>query len=264
MREYEKLKRIDKYSNVVGCFKRLQTGKLELFLIVIQIILLILCIMNILIVPHKELNLNPIFGLRIAILFFLILSLIIVVFNKICRSKRKLNSGYLFAIGFFGSLGALIFVPINFLFVLIATIVTQSKIKKNQGSKKYDSNSILAIDIFTLLILIAIFFFWYVEVIFIYSRVKSEESLKEMIETKKHIIESQNEKVVNVEINEKFDENNKGNGNNINNINQGTSNEFDDITSNNKANVKEDKESNQSKDDNISEKVDDNITNEDK
>ena len=263
MREYEKLKRIDKFSNVVGCFKRLQTGKLELFLIVIQIIILILCIMNILIVPHNELKLNPIFGLRIAILFFLILSLIVVIFNKICRNKRKMNSGYIFAIGFFGSLGALVLVPINFLFVLIATIVTQARIKKNEGTKKYDSSSILAIDIFTILILIAIFFFWYVEVIFIYSRVKSEESLKEMIENQKKIFESQNEKVVNVEINEKFDENNKGDENNINNINQGTNNEFDDITSSNKVSVKEDKESNQSKDDNISEKVDD-ISNEGK
>ena len=220
--------------------------------------------MNILIIPHKELNLTPLFGLRIVIIAFFAFSLIIVIFNKIFRKKRKLNTGYLFAIGFFGSLGALALVPINFLFVLISTIITQSKIKHSKEDKRYETKSILAIDIFTLLILIAIFFFWYVEVIFIYSRVKSEETLKEMIETKKHIIESQNEKVVNVEINEKFDENNKGNGNNINNINQGTSNEFDDITSNNKANVKEDKESNQSKDDNISEKVDDNITNEDK
>jgi hypothetical protein len=119
------------------------------------------------------------------------------------------------------------------------------------------------IIILCILLLIAIFFFWYVEVIFIYSRVKSEESLKEMIENQKKILESQNEKVVNVEINEKFDENNKGDENNINNINQGTNNEFDDITSSNKVSVKEDKESNQSKDDNISEKVDD-ISNEGK
>ena len=251
MKEYEKLKRIDKFSNVVGCFKRLQTGKLELFLIVIQIILVILCIMNILIVPHKELNLNPIFGLRIAILFFLILSLIIVVFNKICRSKRKLNSGYLFAIGFFGSLGALIFVPVNFLFVLIATIVTQSKIKKNQGSKKYDSNSILAIDIFTLLISIALFFFWYVELIFVYLRVKPEETIKEFVEAKKRFYESQSEKVVNVDISEKFEENHNRKVNN--NIKRG-SNDVDDMTSSNKVNHNDDKQSNQTKDDNISNK----------
>ena len=251
MKEYEKLKRIDKFSNVVGCFKRLQTGKLELFLIVIQIILVILCIMNILIVPHKELNLNPIFGLRIAILFFLILSLIIVVFNKICRSKRKLNSGYLFAIGFFGSLGALVLVPINFLFVLIATIVTQSKIKKNQGSKKYDSNSILAIDIFTLLISIALFFFWYVELIFVYLRVKPEESIKEFVEAKKRFYESQSEKVVNVDISEKFEENHNRKVNN--NIKRG-SNDVDDMTSSNKVNHNDDKQSNQTKDDNISNK----------
>ena len=254
MREYEKIKRINKYSNFVGCFKRIQSGNLELFLIVLEIITIILCIMNILIIPHKELNLTPLFGLRIVIIAFFAFSLIIVIFNKIFRKKRKLNTGYLFAIGFFGSLGALALVPINFLFVLISTIITQSKIKHSKEDKRYETKSILAIDIFTLLLVFAIFFFWYVEVLFIYSKVNTEESIKEWIEAKKKFLESQNEKVVNVEISEKFDENNKENNNNIHPV---TSNEFDDITSSNKVHTNEDKQSNQTKEDDISNKEED-------
>jgi len=230
MEEYNKIKKINRYSNLVGCFKRFQSGKLELFLIVLEIIIIILCTMNILIVPHKDLNLNPIYGLRIAIMCFFVLAFIIVCFNKICRNKKKLNSGYFFCIGFFGSIASLSLVPINFLFVLISAIITQSKIKNNEGNKKYDSSSILAIDIFTLLILIAIFFFWYVELIFVYLRVKPEETIKEFVEAKKKV------------------KNNKKEENN---------NDFDDITSTNKVNENDDKKSNQTKDDNISNKEDD-------
>ena len=254
MEEYNKIKKINRYSNLVGCFKRFQSGKLELFLIVLEIIIIILCTMNILIVPHKDLNLNPIYGLRIAIMCFFVLAFIIVCFNKICRNKKKLNSGYFFCIGFFGSIASLSLVPINFLFVLIVTIVTQSKIKNNDGEKKYDSNSILAIDIFTLLISIALFFFWYVELIFVYLRVKPEESIKEFVEAKKRFYESQSEKVANVDISEKFEENHNRKVNN--NIKRG-SNDVDDITSSNKVNQNDDKKSNQTKDDNISNKEDD-------
>jgi len=187
MEEYNKIKKINRYSNLVGCFKRFQSGKLELFLIVLEIIIIILCTMNILIVPHKDLNLNPIYGLRIAIMCFFVLAFIIVCFNKICRNKKKLNSGYFFCIGFFGSIASLSLVPINFLFVLISAIITQSKIKNNEGNKKYDSSSILAIDIFTLLILIAIFFFWYVELIFVYYESNLKKLLKNLLKLKKNI-----------------------------------------------------------------------------
>jgi hypothetical protein len=255
MEEYNKIKKINRYSNLVGCFKRFQSGKLELFLIVLEIIIIILCTMNILIVPHKDLNLNPIYGLRIAIMCFFVLAFIIVCFNKICRNKKKLNSGYFFCIGFFGSIASLSLVPINFLFVLISAIITQSKIKNNEGNKKYDSSSILAIDIFTLLILIAIFFFWYVELIFVYLRVKPEETIKEFVEAKKKYFESQSEKVVNIDISEKFEENHKKKVKN--NKKEENNNDFDDITSTNKVNENDDKKSNQTKDDNISNKEDD-------
>ena len=146
-------------------------------------------------------------------------------------------------------------VPINFLFVLISAIITQSKIKNNEGNKKYDSSSILAIDIFTLLILIAIFFFWYVELIFVYLRVKPEETIKEFVEAKKKYFESQSEKVVNIDISEKFEENHKKKVKN--NKKEENNNDFDDITSTNKVNENDDKKSNQTKDDNISNKEDD-------
>ena len=255
MQEYKKLKRIEKFSNVVGCLKRFNSGKIELFLIVLLIIILILCIMNILIIPFKPVNIRPLFGLRITIIFFFSVSLIVSSINKICRMRKKLNSGYTLCFGFFCSLGCLALVPINFLFTLIASIITYNKVKNFNGKTRYDYSSILAIDIFTLLITIVLFFFSYAEVLFVYSKVKDSESLKENIDNKKKHFESQNERVVNVEINEKYSE--KGdNKKNVNNQPR-TNVEFDDITSSNKVNINnEDKESNKSKDDNI-----DNISN---
>ena len=62
---------------------------------------------------------------------------------------------------------------------------------------------------------------------------------------------SQSEKVVNVDISEKFEENHNRKVNN--NIKRG-SNDVDDMTSSNKVNHNDDKQSNQTKDDNISNK----------
>ena len=118
----------------------------------------------------------------------------------------------------------------------------------------------MLIDIFTILIIIGFFFFWYAEVLLVYSKIKENESLKEYIEAKKRYFESQNEKVVNVEINEKYYENNKGS---VNTNNQGENNDFDDITSTNKVNINEEKKKKKSKDDNISNK-EGGITQEDK
>ena len=257
MMEYKKLKKIEKFSNPVGCLKRFNSGKIEIFLIIILIILIILSVMNILIIPFKEVNIYPIFGLRIVIVTIFAISLIVCSINKICRKKNKLNTGYTFCFGFFCSLGCLSLVPINFLFILISTIITYSKVKNNKEKKRYDYSSILAIDIFSLLIMIVLFFFWYAEVIIVYSKVKDGESLKEFIDTKKRYFESQNEKVVTVEINEKYEENNINNNNINKNIQPGTNAEFDDITSTNKVNVNVDKETNRSKDDNISNKEED-------
>ena len=258
MKEYNKLKRIDKFSNVVGCLKKFNSGKIELFLIVLLIIVLILCIMNVLIIPFEPVNIKPIFGLRISIIFFFSVSLVVSSINKICRKRKKLTAGYSYCFGFFCSLACICLVPINFLFTLIATIITYTKVK-NYKQKRYDYSSILAIDIFTLLITIILFFFWYAEVIFVYSKVKDGESLKEYIDNKKRFFESQNNRVVNVEIMEKYSE--KGDKkNNINNQ-PGTNVEFEDISSSNKVNINneynEDKESNKSKDDNISNKEED-------
>ena len=250
MKEYKKLKRIEKFSKVIGCLKIFNSGKIELFLIVLLIIILILCIMNVLIIPFNPVKINPLFVLRITIIFFFSVSLIISSINKICRMAKKLNTGYTLCFGFFLSLGCLCLVPINFLFTLIAAIITYDKVKNYNGNTRYDYSSILAIDIFTLLIIIVLFFFWYAEVLFVYSKVKHTETLKENIENKRKYFESQSEKVVNVDISEKYSE--KGDKKKKVNKQPGANVDFDDITSSNKVNINnEDKESNKSKDDNI-------------
>ena len=90
MKEYNKLKRIDKFSNVVGCLKKFNSGKIELFLIVLLIIILILCIMNVLIIPFEPVNIKPIFGLRISIIFFFSVSLVVSSINKISLTSLHL------------------------------------------------------------------------------------------------------------------------------------------------------------------------------
>jgi hypothetical protein len=261
MKEYKKLKRIEKFSNVVGCLKRFNSGKIELFLIVLLIIILILCIMNILIIPFNPVKIKPLFGLRITIIFFFSVSLIVSSINKICRMRKKLTSGYTLCFGFFLSLGCLCLVPVNFLFTLISAIITYHKVKNYNGNTRYDYSSILAIDVFTLLIIIVLFFFWYAEVLFVYSKVKHSETLKDNIDNKKKYFEGQSGRVVNVDISEKFSE--KGDKKKKVNKQPGKNVEFDDITSSNKVNINnEDKESNKSKDDN-NENIDniDNIDN---
>ena len=263
MEEYQKIKKIQRLTNLVGCLKKFPSGKIEIFLISIQIILIILCIMNVLIIPFNELKIKPLFGLRIVIIAFSSLSLIICILNKICRKNKKLNSGYGYCIGLFGSLCSLVLNCIDFLFLFIALIITQSKLKSYSGNKKYDSSSILAIDIFSLFVMIILFFFWYVEIFLVYSKLKNDQSIKEYIDSKIRFYQSQNAKVVNVEINEKFDVNN----NNIQKIkasNTSSNVEDDDIISSNKMDINEEKQSEgtkEDKDDNISNKEENNITN---
>ena len=171
MEEYFKIKKIQKLSNLIGCLKRFPSGKIELFLIAIEIILLILCIMNVLIIPFQELKMKPLSGLRIVVISFASISLIISIFNKIFRKKNKLTGGYFYCIAFFGSLGSIGLNCLNFLFIFIALIITQTKFKNYKGNKSYDSNSILALDIISLIVLIILFFFWYAEIFLVYSKI---------------------------------------------------------------------------------------------
>ena len=53
MEGYQKVKKIQKLSNLVGCLKKFYAKRIELLLLVIHIVLIILCIMNLLITPYK-------------------------------------------------------------------------------------------------------------------------------------------------------------------------------------------------------------------
>ena len=66
-----------------------------------------------------------------------------------------------------------------------------------------DTSSILAIDIFSLLIIFAILFFWYAEILNIYAQINSDDNLKEYIDNKIKFYASQNTKIVNVDYGKK-------------------------------------------------------------
>ena len=251
MREYQKIIRIQKLSNFVGCIKKLYPSKIEILLLVVHIVIIILGLMNLLIIPREVLN-NSLFSFRIVIFIFLIIQLIFLTFNQIFRKRKKLTYGYYFLISFYGTLFSVGLTILNFIFILISCIIIYNKVK-NYKQKQYDYKSILIIDIFTLIIIVADFFLWFSEFLIIYA--KTNSNLKEYIEAKKKFYESQNKKVVNIEIND-----NNFNNNNINKKNDDNSNQMkgkiieDDIISNNKMEINE-KEFN-----NIIKKKDDDIS----
>ena len=235
--DYQKIKRIQKLSNLVGCMKKFSPGRIELLLLVVHFVVIILSIMNLLIIPWKKVY-KELFGLRIVILTFLLISLLCLIYIQIFRKRKKLSFGYYYCIGFFGSLISTFFLSIIiFLFTFIACITGAVKIK-NYQEKKYEYKSMLVIDIFSIIVLIAQFFLWYSEFLLIYA--KADKNLKEYIEEKIRFFQSQNQKVVNVEIS---DDNNT-NTNNKNNIdnNMGKEKEKtvdDDVISTNKIDINE-------------------------
>lgn len=79
---------------------------------------------------------------------------------------------------------------------------------RNYTEKKYDYKSILVIDIFALLILIAMFFLWYAEILNVYTKIKFKETLKEYIDAKIRFYLNQNSKIVTIEQGGKTDGNN--------------------------------------------------------
>jgi hypothetical protein len=235
--DYQKIKRIQKLSNLVGCMKKFSPGRIELLLLVVHFVVIILSIMNLLIIPWKKVY-KELFGLRIVILTFLLISLLCLIYIQIFRKRKKLSFGYYYCIGFFGSLISTFFLTIIiFLFSLIACITGAIKIK-NYKEKKYEYKSMLVIDIFSLIVLVAQFFLWYSEFLLIYA--KADKNLKEHIEDKIKFYQSQNQKVVNVEIS---DDNNT-NTNNKNNIDNNLGKEKektvdDDVISTNKIDINE-------------------------
>lgn len=198
MIDYEKIQRINHFSNFVGCIKKFEAKRIDLLLIVVQCVILILCFMNILLISFGIPN-RPLLAFRIVILSSLFIQLLCLIYIFIARIKKKITYGYFYCVGFFGSIISYILTIINFFFTLISCIITAVKIK-SYNSKKYDYKSILVIDIFSLLVMIADFFLWYSEILLVYA--KTDKNLKEYIEKKRIDIESQNKKIVNVVANE--------------------------------------------------------------
>ncbi len=208
MRDYKKVKKIQKLSNLVGCMIRVQPEKLELLLLLSHIVIIVLCTMNLLIIPWKVVN-NEIKILRIVIASFFIISLICVTYNQIERKRQNLTIGYYYCVSFFGSIISQILIIINFILLMISCILVTIKVKKYL-EKIYDHKSILIIDIFSIIIVIAMIFLWYYVFLTIYA--KTYESLNEYIETKMRFIQSQNQKVVNIDF---VDDNNMGDKKNM-------------------------------------------------
>ena len=239
MKDYIKIKKIKKLSNLVGCLKKFHSKRIELLLLVIHIVLIILCVMNLLIIPYNIVK-KSLLGLRIVILIFFIISLISLILIQIFRKRKKISYGVYYYIGYFGNLISLGLCLINFLFILISCIVVTVRLKKYKG-KKQDYKSSLVIDIFSLLIVVAKFFLWYYEILLILAR--TDENLKDFIDAKIRFYQSQNQKVVNVELS-------VDNSNNSNNTNKNNQNKFekvkeksidDDIISSNKMEINSEK-----------------------
>ena len=101
--DYQKIIRIQKLSNLVGCMKKFPPGRIELLLLVVHLVVIILSIMNLLIIPWKKVY-KELFGLRIVILIFLLISFLCLIYIQIFRKRKKLSLGYYYCIGFFISL----------------------------------------------------------------------------------------------------------------------------------------------------------------
>lgn len=227
MKDYQKVKKIQKLSNLVGCMKRMQAKRIELLLLVVHFVIIILCLMNLLITPWSIIR-SGLKGLRIVILTFFVISLICVIYNQIVRKKKILTIGYYYCVSFFGSLISQGLIILNFIFLLISCIIVVIEVK-SYTAKNYDHKSILIIDIVSLIIIFALYFLWYSVFLLIYA--KTDESIKEYVEKKIRYFQAQNQKIVNVELNEDNIKN-KHNKNNINNNIDKNNMDYDFISTN--------------------------------
>ena len=239
MKEYNKVLKINKLANVVGCLKKGEAKRIELYLLLIHFIIIILSLINLLITPWKILN-NSLFVLQIFILSFLVVSLVFLSYNQILRKIRKLTHGYYYIIAFFVTLFSIILILIDFLFIIISCSVIVHKIKQ-YNEVKYDHRSIIIIDVCSLLIIIIMFFLWYSDFLRIYAR--TDGSLKDFIDAKIRFYQSQNKKVVNV--GGEYSNDNKNNY--INNFEKIEKNIEDDIRSSNKMEFNNEKPINNNK-----------------
>jgi hypothetical protein len=204
--DYNKTMRIKRLSNFVGCLKKFQSGNISLLLIIVHFITIILCVMNLFIIPWKNVK-TTLLVLRIIVLVFLGIELISISFNMIFSKRQKLGEKIFFCIGFYGSIISIISIVLNFIFILISVISVTVKIKASGQKTNVEFNSILTIEIGSLIIFLIEFFLWYYEIIVVYGVVKYDESIKEFVERKLKFLQSQNEKVVNVELSSKIHDN---------------------------------------------------------
>ena len=204
--DYNKTMRIKRLSNFVGCLKKFQSGNISLLLIIVHFITIILCVMNLFIIPWKNIE-TSLLVLRIIVLVFLGIELISISFNMISRKRQKLGGRYFFCIGFFGSIISIVSIALNFIFILISVISVCVRIKKSGEKTTVEFNSILTIEIGSLIIFLIEFFLWYYEIIVVYGVVKYDESIKEFVERKLKFIQSQNEKVVNIKLSSQIHDN---------------------------------------------------------
>ena len=198
MEEFKRVKRIQRYSSLVSCLNRFSAQNIEIILLVIHLVIIILCLMNIFIIPWDILN-KSILSLRIVIIVFLAISIICISFNLICRKTKKLKLKFYF-IAIYASLLSVFLIVLDFFFIFISLIIVNLKIK-SYTTKKYDYKSILVIYLFCLLILIPIFFLWYAEILNVYAKIDANETLKDYIDNKIKFYISQNAKIVNIELN---------------------------------------------------------------
>ena len=157
MKEYKKILKIKKLSNLVGCMKKFPVRRIELLLLIVHFVIIILCLMNLFIMPWEALN-ESIFGIRIIILSFLIISILCLIYNQILRKRKKLLYDNYYCVGFYGTLISLVLNILNFILIFISCIIIIEKLKKNVEKTSY-YQSILVIDIFSILIVFGMFFF---------------------------------------------------------------------------------------------------------
>lgn len=197
MEEYNRVKKIQRYSCMVAYLNRFSAQNIEIILISVHLVIIILCLMNIFIIPWDILS-KSLLTLRIVILVFLVISIIGVGFNLICRKIKKLKFKIYF-IALYASFICVVLIILDFILILISLIIVNIKLKA-YTAKKYDYNSILVIDIFCLIILIPIFFLWYAEILNVIGKIDANENLKDYIDNKIKFYLSQNAKIVNIEL----------------------------------------------------------------
>ena len=197
--EYKKIMRVKKLSKIVGWLNKFQARRLEVLLIIGHLIQILLNIINLLIIPWNVLK-TYLKGFRIFILCLILYSLLIISFNKIFRNRKKIHEGNFYKFSLYNSYISICSIVFSFFFTIIFSLVTINEIK-NYKKKNFDRHSILLVDVFISIVHIILFFLWYAEILRI--MVKTDAALNLFLDARARHIESQNVRVVNVELKNK-------------------------------------------------------------